>query len=101
MKLYPFLRAVKNRARKGVERKEVAMTVTSETNRKYVQKRTRRAENRARFVGVLYFLGTMALAVLAFLPFEGLIAFFDECLVVGWLYHNNFINIILGWLTVA
>jgi uncharacterized membrane protein required for colicin V production len=41
------------------------------------------------------------IAVLAFLPFEGLIAFFDECIIVGWLYHNNFINIILGWLTVA
>ena len=80
MKLYPFLRAVKNRARKGVERKEVAMTVTSETNRKYVQKRTRRAENRARFVGVLYFLGTMALAVLAFLPILEEVGFYDGVL---------------------
>ncbi len=51
------------------------MTITSESNRKYVQKRTKRAWGRARFVGVLYFLGTLALAVLAFLPVIGEISF--------------------------
>lgn len=51
------------------------MTVGSENNRKYVQKRTKRAEKRAQFVGVLYFLGTVALAVLAFLPVLGEIEF--------------------------
>ncbi len=51
------------------------MTVGSENNRKYVQKRTKRARKRAQFVGVLYFLGTVALAVLAFLPVLGEISF--------------------------
>lgn len=44
------------------------MTVGSENNRKYVQQRTTRARKRAQFVGVLYFLGAVALAVLAFMP---------------------------------
>ena len=49
--------------------------------------------------GVLIICGVIA--ALSFLPFEGLMAFFDECIVVGWLYHNNFINIILGWITIS
>lgn len=51
------------------------MTVGSENNRKYVQKQTKRARKRAQFVGVLYFLATVALAVLAFLPVLGEIEF--------------------------
>ncbi|MBQ8320164.1 MAG: hypothetical protein IJX81_04725 [Clostridia bacterium] len=44
------------------------MTVGSENSKKYVQKRTTLARKRAQFAGTLYFLGTLALAVLAFMP---------------------------------
>ena len=51
------------------------MIIGSENNKQYVQKRTRRAEKRARFVGVLYFLGTIALSFLAFMPILQAISF--------------------------
>ena len=40
------------------------------------------------------------LAVLAMLPIENVITFFNECAFVGWLYNHNPINVILGWIIV-
>ena len=39
------------------------------------------------------------IAVLAFIPIEGITNFFNECAFVGWLYNHNPINTILGWIT--
>lgn len=39
------------------------------------------------------------IAVLAFIPIEGITDFFNECAFVGWLYNHNPINTILGWIT--
>ena len=48
--------------------------------------------------GVLIVSGI--LAVLAMIPMDGLMSFLDGCAVAGWLYHNNPINVILGWILV-
>ena len=40
------------------------------------------------------------LAVLALMPNEGLMSFLSECTVAGWLYNNNPIHVIMGWILV-
>ena len=40
------------------------------------------------------------IAVLGVLPVDGMALFFNECAVLGWLYNQNFINVILGWILV-
>ncbi len=39
-------------------------------------------------------------AVLGVIPVDGMALFFNECAVLGWLYNQNFINVILGWILV-
>lgn len=46
--------------------------------------------------GMLVVSGVVA--VLSFLPIEGLTTFFNECILVKWLYHDNPINVILSWI---
>lgn len=65
--------AVKSEKKNLTEKQEKPMSgfwngVQNEEKRKYVKARTTRAGKKAGFAGVLYFLGSLALAVLAFLP---------------------------------
>jgi hypothetical protein len=46
--------------------------------------------------GLLIVSGVVA--VLSFIPIDGLTSFFNECVLVNWLYHNNPINLILSWI---
>ncbi|MBO4939818.1 MAG: CvpA family protein [Clostridia bacterium] len=38
------------------------------------------------------------LGVLALIPVPAITAYMNDCLLVGWLYNNNIINMILGWI---
>ena len=46
--------------------------------------------------GLLVISGVVA--VLSFLPIGGLTTFFNECILVKWLYNDNPINLILSWI---
>lgn len=46
--------------------------------------------------GLLIISGVVA--VLSFLPIEGLTTFFNECTIVKWLYNDNPINLVLSWI---
>lgn len=48
--------------------------------------------------GLLIVCGVVA--VLALIPAEGLTAFFNETVIVRWLYHSNPLHVILGWIIV-
>ena len=39
-------------------------------------------------------------AIFSIIPSQGISNFFNECIVVGWLYNSNPINVILSWILV-
>ncbi|MBR4942868.1 MAG: CvpA family protein [Clostridia bacterium] len=40
---------------------------------------------------------SLIMSVLTLVPSEGIIAFFDKSLILGWLYHHNPLVVMLGW----
>lgn len=53
-------------------------------------------------VGVLQgvLIVSAVLAIVALIPAESVVGFFNECIFVKYLYNHNPINVILGWLVV-
>ncbi len=51
-------------------------------------------------VGILQgvLIVSLAIAVLALIPAEGISAFFSEGILVNFLFHNNPIHVVLGWI---
>ena len=43
---------------------------------------------------------SIILAIFSIIPSEKINSFFNECIVVGWLYNRNPINVILSWILV-
>ena len=51
-------------------------------------------------VGILHgvLIVSLAIAVLALIPSESISAFFSEGILVNFLFHNNPIHVVLGWI---
>lgn len=45
--------------------------------------------------GILIIYGVLAL--ISLIPSEGMMAYFDNSIIIGFLYNNNLISIMLGW----
>lgn len=53
-------------------------------------------------VGVVeaFLILNAVLAVLALIPSEAITGYLDKSIIVGWMYNNNVLNIIMGWILV-